>query len=66
MIENKQVCDSYANWLISNNKWIYLLGIFCKDELLVSKDCDSFTKNRRGHKKRKGLLRIYPRFQSQL
>jgi hypothetical protein len=25
MIKGKQVCDSYANWLMSSNKWIYKL-----------------------------------------
>jgi hypothetical protein len=46
------VCDPYANWLMSSNKWIYILEIFCEDELHVSKDGGSLTKNKRDLKKR--------------
>jgi hypothetical protein len=53
MIKGKQVCDLYANWLISSNKGIYILGIFCEDELHVSKECGSLTKNKRDHTKKK-------------
>jgi hypothetical protein len=52
MIKGKQVCDPYANWLMSSNNWIYILGIFCEDELHVSKECGSLTKNKRDHRKR--------------
>jgi hypothetical protein len=44
LIEDQQVCDPYANWLMSRNKWIYILGIFCKDKFHVSKDCGSLAK----------------------
>jgi hypothetical protein len=44
MIKGKQVCDPDANWLMSSNKGIYILGIFCEDELHVSKECGSLTK----------------------
>jgi hypothetical protein len=32
---------------MSSNKWIYILGIFCKYKFLVSKDCGSLDKNKR-------------------
>jgi hypothetical protein len=37
---------------MSSNKWIYILGIFCKAELHVSKDCGSLTKNKMDRQKR--------------
>jgi hypothetical protein len=33
---------------MSSNKWIYILGIFCEDELHVSKESGSLTKNKKG------------------
>jgi hypothetical protein len=48
--EDKYMDDPYAHWLMSSNKWIYILGIFFEDELRVSKECGSLTK--RDHTKR--------------
>jgi hypothetical protein len=53
-IKGKQVCGPYANWLMSSNKFIYKFEIFCEDELYVSKDCGSLTKNKRNLKKEMG------------
>jgi hypothetical protein len=41
--EDKCMDDPYAHWLRSINKWIYVLGMFCEDELHVSKECGSLT-----------------------
>jgi hypothetical protein len=35
--EDKYMDDSYAHGLMSSNTWIYILGIFCEDELHVSR-----------------------------
>jgi hypothetical protein len=52
LIKGKQVCDPCTNWLMSSNEWVYILGIFYEDELHVSKECGSLTKNNRDHTKR--------------
>jgi hypothetical protein len=46
--KDKYMNDSYAHWLMSSNKWIYILGIFWEDKLHVSKESDSLTKNKKG------------------
>jgi hypothetical protein len=46
--EDKCMDDPHAHWLMSSNKWIYILGMFCEDELQVSKESDSLTKNKKG------------------
>jgi hypothetical protein len=38
----------YAKWLMSSNKWTYILEIFCEDEIHVSKESGSLTKIKRG------------------
>jgi hypothetical protein len=38
---------------MSSNKWTYILGIFCEDELHVSKESGSLTKNEKGIIQRK-------------
>jgi hypothetical protein len=42
--EDKYMNDPYAHWLMSSNEWIYILEIFCEDELHVSKECEILTK----------------------
>jgi hypothetical protein len=37
----------YAHWLMSSNKWTYILGIFCEDEIHVSKESGGLTKIKR-------------------
>jgi hypothetical protein len=46
--EDKCMNDSYAHWLMSSNKWIYILGIFWEDKLHVSKESGSLTKYKKG------------------
>jgi hypothetical protein len=46
--EDKCMDASYAHWLMSNNRWIYILGMFCEVALHVSKECGSLTKNIKG------------------
>jgi hypothetical protein len=55
-IKGKQVCDPYANWLMSSNKLIYIFEIFCDDELYVSKDCGSLTKIKGSQKEKLVIL----------
>jgi hypothetical protein len=38
----------YAHWLMSSNKWTYILEIFCKVEMLVSKESGGLTKIKKG------------------
>jgi hypothetical protein len=42
----------YAHWLMSSNKWTYILGIFCEDEIDVSKESGGLTKIKRELSKR--------------
>jgi hypothetical protein len=46
--EDRYIDYPYAHWLMSSNEWIYILGIFCEDELHVSMECGSLTKNKKG------------------
>jgi hypothetical protein len=46
--KDKYMDNPYAHWLMSSIKWIYILGIFCEDELHVSKESGSLTKNKKG------------------
>jgi hypothetical protein len=46
--KDKNMNDPHAHWLMSSNKWIYILRIFCEDELHISKESDSLTKNKKG------------------
>jgi hypothetical protein len=50
------VNDPYAHWLMSINECIYMLEIFCEDELHVSKECGSLTKNKKGSYKEKLVI----------
>jgi hypothetical protein len=34
----------YAHWLMSINKWTYILEIFCEDRIHVSKESGGLTK----------------------
>jgi hypothetical protein len=54
--EDKYVIDPYANWLMSSNECIYILEIFHEDELHVSKECGSLTKNKKGSYKEKLVI----------
>jgi hypothetical protein len=54
--EDKYMDDPYAHWLMSSNEWIYIMGIFCEDELHVSKECGSLTKNKKGSYKDKLVI----------
>jgi hypothetical protein len=38
----------YAHWLISSNKWTYILEIFCEVEIHASKESGGLTKNKKG------------------
>jgi hypothetical protein len=46
----------YAQRLMSSNKWTYILGIFCEDEIHVSKESGGLTKIKRGSFKRKLVI----------
>jgi hypothetical protein len=46
----------YAHWLMSSNKWTYILGIFCEDEIRVSKESGGLTKIKRGSFKKKLVI----------
>jgi hypothetical protein len=46
--EDKCMDDPQAHWLMSSNKWNYILGMFCEDELHVSKESGSLNKNKKG------------------
>jgi hypothetical protein len=38
----------YAHWLMSSNKWTYILEIFCEVVILVSKKSGGLTKIKKG------------------
>jgi hypothetical protein len=38
----------YARWLMSSNKWTYILEIFCKVEIHASKESGGLTKIKKG------------------
>jgi hypothetical protein len=46
----------HAQRLMSSNKWTYILGIFCEDEIHVSKESGGLTKIKRGSFKRKLVI----------
>jgi hypothetical protein len=46
----------YAQRLMSSNKWTYILGIFCEDEIHVSKESGGLTKIKRGSFKKKLVI----------
>jgi hypothetical protein len=37
----------YAHWLMTSNKWIYISGIFCEDEIHVFKESGGLTNIKR-------------------
>jgi hypothetical protein len=46
----------YAHWLMSSNKWTYILGIFCEDEIHVSKESGGLTKIKKGITQKKLVI----------